>query len=60
MHTVLDAMRVGGLDGAGTRPHRVVLTPGDVLFVPSGWAHAVRNLPGPPTVRQIKYPVPQC
>ena len=21
-----------------------------VLFVPCGWAHAVRNLPGPPTV----------
>ena len=35
---------------AGTTPYRVVLKPGDVLFVPCGWAHAVRNLPGPPTV----------
>ncbi len=31
-------------------PYRLVLEPGDLLFVPAGWPHAVRNLPGPPTV----------
>lgn len=34
----------------GSKPQRVILSPGDILFVPAGWPHAVRNLPGPPTV----------
>eukprot|EP01043_Picozoa_sp_COSAG02_P095763 COSAG02_NODE_32095_length_522_cov_1.092199_1_plen_122_part_10 len=34
----------------GTTPRRVILEPGDVLFVPAGWPHAVRNLPGPSTI----------
>jgi hypothetical protein len=34
----------------GTTPRRVILTPGDILFVPAGWPHAVRNLPGPSTI----------
>jgi hypothetical protein len=30
-------------------PHRTVLQAGDVLFVPSGWPHAVRNISAPTT-----------